>query len=212
MAKKQSELYKLKRWMEEVVLDHRMGRDGELEMGDSSAPDFSQEPAPSENQIRLWPAVQGGDQPLYGVVHSSEYGFWRVLPFSPYAFPALPEELRIREEPPVRVLQGWNSRLVPQQRCAASWRVAELSAEQIFVFERWWLMVQSGEVSGASFGSETGPEIRHPQDPRHDYLASERTRVDMILGEEQAHYGEDSLRKAAEPAEESTYGEEDERS
>jgi hypothetical protein len=200
------DLLKLKRWMEEYVLDRRMGEESVEERAyGGESPDFSGESAPAEYQIRLWPAAAAGAQPVYGLVRSEGYGRWCIFPFSPYAFPAIPEELRVLQDPPVRVVQGWNIRSVPTGVVAASWQVSELPKDQRLLFERWWVRVQSGDGSDGDGDGMTGPALLHPLDPRHGYLDHERKRVDAVLGETQVVYDEHGQQKAAEPAEEDEY-------
>jgi hypothetical protein len=206
----QSDLIALQKWMEEYVLDKRLGEEpsgGPLVQSDL---DFSGEPPPADNQIRLWPSVREEDPPLYGLVKESGYDQWMELPFSPYAFPALPEELRVREEPPARVVQGWNFRAVTGARVAASWMVAMIPEAYALLLERWWMCVQAGEMPREGFGEAVGPVLRHPLDPRHGYLDAERIRVDQILGETPAVYADQELGKAAEPNEDGSYGESEE--
>lgn len=205
-----SDLVALQKWMEDYLLDRRL--DDDLSSGPlvQHPPDFSGEPPPADNQIRLWPAVREDDPPLYGLVKEFGYDRWNVLPFSPYAFPALPEELRVREEPPVRVVQGWNFRAVACSLVAKSWFVTGIAVEVALILERWWMGVQAGEVPQEGFGDAVGPELRHPLDPRHGYLDTERVRVDQILGETPAIYNGSELRQAAEPKEDGSYGEPEE--
>ena len=201
-----SDILKLKRWMEEYVLDQRMGEEKLCEFEKVGDVDFSGEPEAEENQIRLWPAVREGDQPLYGLIRPDGYDRWRVFPFSPYAFPAMPDELLIREDPPVQVIQGWNTRSVPSGQVEKSWRVADLPVEKAFLLERWWVMVQSGTLPSERFGEDIGPELRHPLDPRFEYMDFERERVDQVLGEATVEYGTGGMQMAAEEDEGEEYG------
>lgn len=198
MSPSLSDLEKLKRWMEEFVLDRRMGEDEGDALGDGEPIDFSDEPAPADNQIRLWPAGGENEQPVYGLIRSEGYDRWQVFPFSPYAFPALPEELAVREDPPVRVVQGWNCRWVTTHEVSASWQVSELNGEMVLFFERWWLALRAESLDPGVFGAKTGPQLRHPLDPRLEYMDAERVRVDAVLGEAPVDYGESGVQMAAE--------------
>lgn len=198
--------------MEEYVLDRRMGVESFPGSGVEEEVDFSSEPPPEDYQIRLWAPLEEGTSPLYGLLLSSGYDAWQVLPFSPYAFPAVPEELRVREDPPARVVQGWNARGVDTRSASASWKVADLPEDCRFLFQRWCLMIQAEEEVKETFADDVGPELRHPLDPRLEYLEVERTRVDLTLGEASAPYGMQQRDLAAEtpdPEEEYRPGEEE---
>lgn len=199
------EQLKLKNWMEEYAL-HRL-LDVELSAGENqkSTADFSQEPVPAAGQIRLWPAVKICWPPMYGLLMRAGYGFWRVFPFSELACPATPQELRIRNEAPVRVLQGWNARELSDAQVRHSWFVDALPEADLFRVNLWWTALQAGTTVAGGLQALCGPPLRHPLDPRHEYLDAESGRADGCLGERPAKYqvaGE--LPKAAEP--ESDYG------
>lgn len=178
---------KLTRWLEDYALHCQMDIENAAG-GEGSPPDFSGEMSAAEAQIRLWPSLGLQTEPMYGLLLSAGYARWRVIPFSPFLTPALPQELLIIEEGPARVLQGWNARELSGKQVAASWVVSHLAEEKLFLVHRWWLMLASGEVDVRGFGDLLGPPLRHPMDPRHDYLDSESDRADLCLAESSAHY------------------------
>lgn len=87
---------------------------------------------------------------------------WTVVPFGQFSAPAMEGEIRTdRCEPCLRVLCAWNvftMSTVQLQRC---WQVDHLTAA-----ERGWL-TSSPPIS------RIGPPLRHPLDPRWDYLEME---------------------------------------
>jgi len=197
------EQVKLQMWMEDYALYQLLQSEKLSKSEACTPPGFSQEPSPAERQIRLWPAKNMEWPPLYGVILSAGYTRWRVFPFSELAHPGVPQELKVCEEPPLRVLQGWNTREMSTRVAAQSWFVGVLPEEKWFEVNRWWLALSAGSPLA---GPNTGPELRHPRDPRHDYMEQEVCRIDACLGEERAEYGvKEKLKKAAEP--ESEYGE-----
>ncbi|MGA0333771.1 MAG: hypothetical protein ACO3N7_08075 [Kiritimatiellia bacterium] len=198
---KTPEQLKLQRWLEEYALDRvlQTGLSGKLE---ASCPDFSQEPAPAEGQIRLWPAREREMSPCYGVLFSAGYSKWRVFPFSEFSMPATPEEWKLRDGGPARVLQGWNVRVIDQAAARQSWCVDCISDAEMFGVNRWWLEISAGELR---CGEQQGPPLRHPLDPRYEYLDAEGFRVDACIGEARPGYpAAPELKKAAEPPE--SYG------
>ncbi len=196
---------KLKIWMEDYALQKQMEIQIAGENGEGEAPDFSLEPAPAEGQIRLWPAVEMDFPPMYGLLMRAGYGCWRVFPFSELATPATPGEMAVREDPPVRVLQGWNARELPQAKVSQSWWVDDVPEKMLFQVNLWWLCLEAGSELSGNLCALCGPPLRHPLDPRHEYLDKEAQRADICLGEAPAIYKtEGDLKKAAEP--EGAYG------
>ncbi|WFB35775.1 hypothetical protein P3T73_16610 [Kiritimatiellota bacterium B12222] len=198
------EQLKLKEWLEVYTLHCQLTV---TSVPESSAKviDFSGEPVPANGQIRLWPAIELNDPPMYGVIMNAGYCRWRAFPFSELPLPASPQELQLRERGPVQVLQGWNCRELTQAQVSKSWWVDTLSEEKIFQLQLWWTGLQCGEEPVGHLKGLCGPALRHPLDPRHAYMASEARRADHCLGEAQLGYGQGAeLPLAAEP--ESEYG------
>jgi hypothetical protein len=194
---------KLAEWFQEYALWEalRLPEDNAAMADGSGEEDFAREPAPADRQIRLW---AGADQPLYGCVLGGGYDQWRVVPFSALCVPAVPQEMRLRTEGPAQVLEGWNVRRIPGRLARKSWKVDDLRESERFEVESWLLTVEAGGDPPPMLRDRTGPPLRHPMDPRQDYLLSEGSRVDGVLGEPEAVYGEGtgSLPKAAENPEE----------
>lgn len=197
------ELRKLQAWMEEYLLDQRWNEDSSQSIG--SVPLSMEEMAssPASGQILLWPAQENAP-PFYGMIWSAGYDAWWVFPFSPYATPATPEELRIREHPPVRVIQGWNVRKTSASELRGAWLVETLGDEAQLMVERWWLQLQSGGADRGGTMAEVGPSLVHPLDPRFTYLDQQRQYVDAFLGEVTPE-AQDPQQRAAESSEEDDY-------
>ena len=200
-----NEQKKLELWMQDYALQKQLEVEVATGNGGGESPDFSQEPAPAEGQIRLWPAVETQWPPMYGLLMRAGYGRWRVFPFSELATPATPGEMTVRQDPPVRVLQGWNARELQQAGVLESWFVDLVPDEKLFQVNLWWLCLEAGSELSGDLRTLCGPPLRHPLDPRHDYLDSEACRADICLGETPAIYKVSAeLKKAAEP--EGDYG------
>jgi hypothetical protein len=202
-----TEREKLAAWCEELAL-YRIP-DGETEaLCPQDSPDFSEQPVPEEGQIRLWPAGEQDAAPLYGLLVHAGYDRWQVLPFSPLGEPAVPAEVRVREEPPVQILEGWNRRELSGAQVRRSWCVDRIPEKVWFWLRDWLILVEEGRDMPERFREQTGPALRHPLDPRHEWLDAEAARVDDCLGEPSATYGTSSESIAAEP--DTPYGDEPE--
>ncbi|MDA3872937.1 MAG: hypothetical protein PF795_03135 [Kiritimatiellae bacterium] len=200
----------LQNWLVEYELYQQMRLSVDDEICEAVPLDFSGEPPPCEGQIRLWPAKNLADEPVYALLMRGGYGQWRLLPFSPLALPAVPEELRVREEGPVRVIQGWNSKTVSTSRVESSWCVCELEEDVRFRVNSWLLAIEKEGCFPETLPAYIGPPLHHPLDPRHEYREDEQRRVDYCLGESLPAVDSDApdLDIAAEP--EAGYGDQPE--
>jgi hypothetical protein len=196
----------LNRWIEELALwqalelpEDRPGSE------DQSEPELTDPQPPAAGQIRLWP---GGEVPLYGCLIEEGYAEWTLLPFSPLRLPAVPQELQIRESGPAAVLQGWNRRKVSTAVAAKSWCVEQLSDGILLEILQWLLAVKAGEAMPPRVINRIGPPLRHPLDPRQEYLMAEDERWSYCFGDRVAESDTeaDAYLKAAEKPEEE-YGE-----
>jgi hypothetical protein len=169
------------------------------DLWDSGA--FPDEPGPEAGQIRLWPSANGACGPFYGLLVAPEYSSWGVLPFSPLSSVATHEELRVMEEAPVQVIQGWNLRRIPEGQAKKSWFAGTLPELEIFRVDLFLTWCGSGEALPPALADYVGPPLIHPLDPRHEYLDEERERADASLGRKSLPLGETgfSLARAAEP-------------
>jgi hypothetical protein len=188
-------------WLFEWNLDQALGGREAPAAVDPLASDFRGEVPPAVGQIRLWPGGGPLDPPCLGFLLPAGYGTWWVLPFSRYAHPASPDEWRLRDEPPVRVLQGWNRRRVGTALAAASWLAGRISGEALFLATVFLQAIGDGGPMPPVLRSMIGPPLRHPLDPRHDYREQEWERVGHALGEaREVRQEADDLQWAAEPA------------
>ncbi len=125
--------------------------------------------APAAGQIRLLPPSLSPDAPRYAAVaEGREDGSFRVFPFGRLGVPAFPGERGLDRPWPLAVICLWNPIRLPAKTLAAGWFVGELTPE-----ERKWLEGGDAEGSAADNANE-GPPLRHPLDPRHDYIELER--------------------------------------
>ncbi len=134
----------------------------------------------------LHPAAgESGRRPVYVVVLSDESPD-RVLvaPFGQFAEPAVPGELLMRGlAPGIQVLCVWNRRCLARERLAASWLVARLADADLGRV----LTVQRHSIEGEALpedvARDVGPPLKHPLDPRHEYLARERSFMNSLVRE-----------------------------
>jgi|GEM_PF-1129111 len=197
---------KLDRWLREYELYRIQREENPVEWPQAGIPVVcTDEPAPGPGQIRLWPAGDLSEEPVYGVVLPAEYGWWWVLPFSPLAFPAVPEECVCRDAPPVRVVEGWNRRKAARSVVAGSWCVDRMEEAEVFRLRGWVSALEAEQPAPEVLRERIGPPLRHPLDPRYGYLEDETRRVDGCLGEPRSEYGVGEELCVAEPG--ASYGE-----
>ncbi len=173
---------KLQNWLVEHEFCQQMRPSVDKETRETAPIDFSGEPASCEGQIRVWPAVNPAE-PVYGLLMRGSYGLWRVFQFSPLALPAVAEELRVREEGPVWVIQGWNTRTGPTTMVESSWCVGKVEEEVPFRVNSWWVTMGNEESFPEMLSTYIDPPLRNPLDPHHGYREEEQQRVDRCLGE-----------------------------
>jgi hypothetical protein len=171
-------------WLLEWTLDQALG-EGEAPTAAVATPaaDLGGDVPPAAGQIRLWPGRGPLDPPCHGLLMPAGYGTWWVLPFSRFAHPASPDEWRLCDEPPVRVLQGWNRRRVGSPLAAASWLAGRISGEALFLATVFLQALGEGGPMPPALRSKIGPPLRHPLDPRHDYFEWDGERLARALGE-----------------------------
>lgn len=150
------------------------------------------ESGPEVGQIRLMrPIAQAVESPLYVVVLDHVVsGDWRVAPFSRFSEPAVPGEwMTGLDARPLRVLCLWNARTVSAERLAQSWIVESMSEDKRVKALSIRDLLDSGEAFPEALQRETGPPLRHPLDPRHDYIDEETDHLDRYFGTEPAAAG-----------------------
>lgn len=128
------------------------------------------------------PSVRGGWGPLYlALLDQLPDQRWHAVPFSRYSVPAVPGEWRTGlDTPALRVLCFWNvravepARLLPGVTCRLP--RAQFARIRIIAAE-----LDAGPLGTSGAAKGFGPPLVHPADPRYDYLAEERVRVEDHL-------------------------------
>jgi len=126
--------------------------------------------------------------PVYVVVleKTGDPSRWRVVPFSRYATPAVPGEWATGlRDSPLHVLCFWNVRETSAQ-CFLPGAAKKLSPRMLKNIHSVYRLVMFGELADESLTKRLGPPIRHPADPRHEYLDEDRLRIDHQLRGHQA--------------------------
>jgi hypothetical protein len=78
-----------------------------------------------------------------------------------------------REAAPLRVLCAWNARRMTPAQLADSWYVDDLSDEELGEAAALLQHLRFGQPVPDPLRGRTGPPLRHPADPRHEYLEEE---------------------------------------
>ena len=147
----------------------------------------SGEAEPAVGQIRLFsPEIPtAGLRPVYiAVLRNSGQDGFVTAPFSRFAEPALLGEIETgHSKTPFRVLCLWNARPVAAVVLSLSWRVAELSAEEVADALCLYDHLTSGHPLPAALAAKLGPPLVHPDDPRQIYRNREAVRMDRLLEE-----------------------------
>jgi hypothetical protein len=104
-----------------------------------------------------------------------------LAPYGRFSEPAIPGELLTgRTAPPLRVICPWNFLVTNRLRLEHSWLVSDMAdtetAEALSVLAH----TVDGIALPAALTERVGPPLRHPLDPRHDYIEEERTWTDQI--------------------------------
>lgn len=139
--------------------------------------------SPAEGLVILLPpasATFAAERPLYVLVLKKISDAFMVAPFGRFATPATDREWKtgLRAKP-LRVLCLWNARKISARALATGWFTARLSSHKhqqaLTAYE------QSSHPGGDSPTKAFGPPLRHPLDPRHEYLAEEAALMDEHL-------------------------------
>jgi len=149
----------------------------------------------------LHPALEPHALRYVAIVAPQGTTAWIVVPLGLLAEPATPGEFQTdHSAPPLRVLSVWNRLPIPADALQRCWLVDRLTSDEL----AWLQTAIDPEDKRATIPPlRTGPPLRHPLDPRHDYLDREaqfRQNVLTTLAP-QVHYdihSADALLKAAE--------------
>ncbi|NQU40398.1 MAG: hypothetical protein HQ523_10635 [Lentisphaerae bacterium] len=164
-------------WIAEWTLLLATESNGELETPPATRPSLQlhvlSDAAPIQTgDIRLLhPEIEPTALRYVAVVAPHSATAWTVLPFGLLSEPATPDEIRTdRTPPPLRVLCPWNRLQITTAHLQRCWLADQLTPE-----EAMWLgsaLSMHGEHAPHP-PERTGPALRHPLDPRHDYRARE---------------------------------------
>lgn len=144
-------------------------------------------------------------RPVYVALAEKRDNQWTAVPFSRFSLPATEEEFATRSDfEPTKVLCLWNAGTVPVTILSRGWRVGKLKAPDLKTV----LKFLSGEKAELP-DNRRGPMLRHPLDPRHDYLEEEKTLWFDFRGEKERliypEEAESDYPAAAEDHEESPF-------
>ncbi len=157
---------RLSRWLREWNLLKAFETDRTVEYAAGpvqTLDENSQNSQITAGEIRLLPPDLEPSAVRYiAILDRQAKGRWLVVPFGLLSEPATPEEvLTDREAPALRVLCPWNRFTMDAGLLQRCWQVGQLNAEE----ENW---LQTTPPS-----DRAGPPLRHPLDPRWDYLEME---------------------------------------
>ncbi len=138
----------------------------------------------AEGDIRLLrpsPSTEPPEYPLYVAVLPSErqdYLWW--VPFGRFATPALTSEWRTgMKHVALQVLCFWNAQEVEKGRAPPSWRVRRLTERQLEDILTIHNSLENGAALPDRLQKGMGPPLVHPLDPRHEYQAEDRERIQI---------------------------------
>ena len=152
------------------------------------APDGQERPSsgrgdtPTAGQIWLLPEGLSPHGPRYAAVVETSADSHQVslVPFGLLAVPAIPGELGIDRGWPLAVLCPWNRFTIPSEALTAGWLVDSLSPAEEQAVRRVAGLVPDDGGDGAESAIYSGPPLRHPLDPRHEYMDLEREFTESI--------------------------------
>jgi hypothetical protein len=123
-------------------------------------------------------------RPVYAVLLRKQNGpAWLVAPFSRFVNPAVPGEwgTGIRAAP-LRVLCLWNARVVADETMESAWLSGKMTDAQVANALDLWRHLVEAKPMEQVLARRTGPPLKHPLDPRHEYLQEERELLDEHVG------------------------------
>ena len=122
------------------------------------------------------------ESPLYVLVVEKAESSVLIVPFSRFQTPAIPEEWLTRfAYTPLQVLCYWNERSLAVDYFPGCWHAQTLTTKQLQSCLQARMHILIGRISGTGGAGRLGPRLIHPGDPRHEYLAEERVRLDQHL-------------------------------
>lgn len=172
-------------WADEKRLAAEDGAGGALP-GDFAVPnlDFNS-PQLTEWEIRIldpW-LVKEVRRPLFfAILKQWSPGLWLIAPFGPIPQAASTGELQLkRHHSALTVLSLWNAHTVPEEILRRSWFVDTLKWNERA--DAWAVLrhVMCGARLADHMLERVGPDVRHPDDPRHAYFAAEAAGLEGLL-------------------------------
>lgn len=144
----------------------------------------------ADGEVRLlspW-LVREARRPFYVLVLKEWIDdFWLIAPFSPFSVPATPgefdlgttirlciNEVEVVQAPsPLSVVSLWNAHTIPGTYLRRSWFSTVLEPHDLADILSVFLHVSTGATFPERVRERVGPDLVHPADPRHDYIAQE---------------------------------------
>lgn len=141
------------------------------------------------------------DRPIYVLLLAKmQNGIYLIAPFSRFSVPALPGEwLTGLKAAPLRVLCLWNTRGVLRSLLEAGWPATRMSALKIKQAFAVCHDIWQNQNPAYEPGRNVGPPLRHPLDPRHEYIAEEQDILDAATAMSEKTVGH-AQTNAHEPA------------
>lgn len=139
---------------------------------------------PEVGDIRLLSHTIAGEtsRPIYVAVvrqktkaSEEQADQYLVLPFGIFSGPATPGEMSTGlDDPRFAVVQTWNGRFLERGVLASSWCVEKLSEDLCTRLHRHFRALIRGFEFDAEIDGALGPPLAHEEDPRWEYLETER--------------------------------------
>jgi hypothetical protein len=165
-------------WLAERVLDQSLAEDPPPRVL-RRAVHYDEKPVlPKPGEVYLLRPTHANWGPVYVLVLEPAPAGWRVVPFGRYATPAVPGEWATGlEAVPLRVLCGWNSRVVRPEVLLPG-VVKRMAPKRLVDFISMYRHIMTRAPAPKKSSVSLGPPLIHPADPRYAYLDEERTRLD----------------------------------
>lgn len=186
---------RLQRWLHEWHIERALRDEDEIGLQAPTSPvppagrlgpsTAISEKHPRPGQIRLLfpetPALRC--RPRYVVIlHALKSSNFLIAPFGVFSEPAVPGEWKTsRAQAHLATLCLWNTRKVPASLISRSWSVDNLTPKELAAARTIHHASTTRRAIPARFRDAVGPPLRHPLDPRHEYLDEERTWMDQFL-------------------------------
>ena len=180
--------HRLTRWLHEWKLYLALQAEDVIDHPDHpplALDTYETEDAIAPRDIRLIHPSLEPTAPRYVAVLQGWNDRWRVIPFGQLGEPAVRDEIRTdRAAPALRVLCPWNTFIMTTAMLRCCWRVDRLTDAEV----AWMASPPTARM---------GPPLRHPFDPRWDYLEMESQFRQRVCNSSREHIQYD-IRSGAE--------------